>query len=74
MFSEISKPVEAKIAQTASDKRKEVEQLKEQNEKLKQESDVLSNKVKAISSRKVILENEIKDIKADYEKNKAILI
>lgn len=34
----------------------------------------MNGKVKAAVSRKTVLENELKDIKADYEKNKKILI
>lgn len=58
----------------AKERREETEQLKLQAEALKAENDALNDKVKAVSSRKNILEKEIKELKNELERNKAILL
>ena len=35
---------------------------------------MLQNKVKSLNSRKIILENEMKDLKGDFEKKKLIFM
>lgn len=41
---------------------------------LKSENELLQGKVKALASRKITLESEIKEIKNEYEKKKQILM
>jgi hypothetical protein len=48
--------------------------LKIQVDALKSENELLQGKVKSLASRKITLESEIKDIKAEYEKKKQILM
>lgn len=60
--------------QTASDRRKETEDLKQSADKIKQENDLIASKLKAVTARKNILEKEIKDIKIEYDNNKKILL
>ena len=47
----------------AENKRKELENLKVQADALKNENELLQGKVKSLTSRKVILENEMKELK-----------
>jgi len=56
------------------DKVREIDELKKQVEDLKSENELLKSKVKAVTARKQILENEIKETKDEYEKNKKILL
>jgi len=55
-------------------RREELESLKLQCEALKAENDALNDKVKALSSRKNIVEKELKEIRNETERNKAILL
>ena len=48
--------------------------MKIQVDALKSENELLQGKVKSLASRKITLESEIKDIKAEYEKKKQILM
>lgn len=50
-------------AMLAENKRKELENLKVQADALKNENELLQGKVKSLTSRKVILENEMKELK-----------
>lgn len=56
----------------AESKRKEMENLKIQVDALKSENQLLQGKVKALASRKITLENELKEVKIDFEKKKQI--
>lgn len=40
----------------------------------KSENELLQSKVKALNSRKSILENEVKEVKSQYEENKRLLV
>jgi len=40
---------------------------------MKQDGDLISSKLKAVTARKNILEKELKDAKAEYESNKKLL-
>jgi predicted RNase H-like nuclease (RuvC/YqgF family) len=58
----------------ADNKRKELENLKVQVDALRSENDLLQGKLKSLASRKITLEAEVKDLKADFEKKKQIFI
>ena len=58
----------------AEKRREELESLKVQSESLKSDNDSLNEKVKAVTSRKNYLEKEIKELKAEYEKNKRVFM
>lgn len=40
---------------------------------MKQESELISSKLKAVTARKNILEKELKDAKSEYDSNKKLL-
>ncbi|CAK64446.1 unnamed protein product (macronuclear) [Paramecium tetraurelia] len=60
-------------AKNNSDKQ-QYELLKSQYEAVRVENENLQQKIKAVSSRRQILEDQIKDVKVEYEKNKKILL
>eukprot|EP01016_Furgasonia_blochmanni_P038593 TRINITY_DN4686_c0_g2_i1.p1 TRINITY_DN4686_c0_g2~~TRINITY_DN4686_c0_g2_i1.p1 ORF type:complete len:464 (+),score=117.02 TRINITY_DN4686_c0_g2_i1:404-1795(+) len=74
MMSDFSVKSRQSSSSKAEDRRNEIESIKNQNEQLKNENDQLIGKMKALNSRKTVLENELRDIKMDYEKNKKILL
>ncbi|CAD8190015.1 unnamed protein product [Paramecium pentaurelia] len=54
--------------------KQQFELLKSQYEAVKQDNENLQQKIKAVSSRRQILEDQIKEVKVEYEKNKKILL
>lgn len=58
----------------ADNKRKELENLKVQVDALRSENDLLQGKLKSLTSRKINLEAEIKELKADFDKKKQIFL
>ena len=48
--------------------------MKVQVDALKSENELIQGKVKSLTSRKVILENEMKEMKGDFEKKKQLLM
>ncbi|KAM3129583.1 hypothetical protein pb186bvf_018334 [Paramecium bursaria] len=73
-FSQVSNASRQSSDSVKNETKQQLELFKTQYDQLKQEHELLQTKFKAVSSRRSILEEQIKDSKLEYDKNKKILL
>lgn len=61
-------PSQQTVNSLADNRRKEMENLKVQVQALKNENELLQSKVKSLTARKLVLENEAKEFRGEFEK------